>query len=111
MAAISIAGTDLEVAEGRELEPILIGEDSRAYAGNLRSSVVTQKRAFTGKTAPTLEATWDTLRAAVANRAQVTCSGIMLSGDSITAAGAVSAELERGTSPARYVISFSGVQV
>jgi hypothetical protein len=35
----------------------------------------------------------------------------MLSGDSITAAVAVSAELERGTSPARYVISFSGVQV
>lgn len=105
MSAITIAGTALECSDGGENEAILIGEESRAFAGNQRSSVRDQKRIFTFVTAPTVEATWDTLRAAVANRAQVTVSGQILSGDSITASVRVSAKQESGATPVRYIIT------
>jgi hypothetical protein len=111
VAAITIAGTALEVADGGEGEPILIGEETRAYAGNLRGSVLAAKRQFQITTAPTLEATWDTLRAAVTMGTQVACSGTVLSGDSSTFSVKVSAKLESGTSPARFIITATGVEV
>jgi hypothetical protein len=105
MAALTIAGTALEIADGDEGTPVYVGSVIDAFSGTERSTVRGEKRVFSFTTAPTLEATWDTLRAAVANGAYVTCSGIMLSGDSITARVQVSAKLESGTSPARFVIS------
>jgi hypothetical protein len=111
MAAITVFGTALECTEFTENEPIQIGEETRAYAGNLRGSVITSKRSFSFVTAPTLEATWDTLRAAVTEGTQGTVSGTGLSGDSITCSVRVSAKLESGTSPARFIISGNGVQV
>ncbi len=111
MPAITIAATALDLREGGEGTPILIGEESRAAAGNMRNSVTGQKRTFSGVTIPYAEATWDTLRAAVANRAQVTVSGTILSGDSITASLEISAKPEPGLANDFWVISFSGQQV
>lgn len=111
MSALTIAGTALEIAEGGEDPPVFVGEVSDSFSGIERNSVRGQKRAFSFVTAPTVEATWDTLRAAVAEGAQVTCSGTLLSGDSITARVQVSAKLESGTSPARFIISGNGREV
>lgn len=110
MAGITIAGVALDLQEGGESDPISIGEQSRAYAGNLRSSVRGEKRAFSGVTSPTLEATWDSLRAAVAQGAQVTVSGAILSGDSYTASVRRSAKAIPGLSGYFY-ITVSGEQV
>ncbi len=110
MAGITIAGTALDCSEGAELDPIFIGEESRAFAGNLRNAVRSSKRAFSGVTIPLLEATWDTVRAAVANRAQVTVSGTILSGDSITASVTVNAKPVPGL-PDYWIITFTGAQV
>ncbi len=111
MPAITIAGTALDLSDGGEGEPILVGEESRAYAGNMRNSVTTQKRTFSGTTIPYAEATWDTLRAAIANRAQVTVSGTVLSGDSITASLAATAKPAPGLSSDFWIITFNGQQV
>lgn len=111
MPGITIAGTALELNEGGEGEVIFIGEESRAYAGGLRSSIRSQKRTFTGTTVPTAEATWDTLRAAIANGAQVTASGVVLSGDTITASVKATAKPAPGLSTDFWVISITGQQV
>lgn len=110
MPGITIAGTALDCTDGGESEPTFIGEDARAFAGNLRNAVRGNKRNFSGTTSPTLEATWDTLRAAVANRAQVTVSGLLLSGDTITASLTVNAKPVPGL-PDYWIITFAGAQV
>ncbi len=110
MAGITIAGTALDCTDGGESDPTFIGEDARAFAGNLRNAVRGNKRNFSGTTSPTIEATWDTLRVAVANRAQVTVSGLLLSGDSITAAVTVNAKPVPGL-PDYWIITFAGSQV
>lgn len=107
---ITIAGTTIDLQEGGEGEPISIGEQSRAFAGNLRSSVRGEKRTFSGVSAPTLEATWDTLRAAVAQGAQIAVSGPTLSGDSITASVKMSAKAIPGL-PGFMYITVSGEEV
>lgn len=108
--SITIAGTDLYCTDGGEGDPILIGEESRSFSGTLRNSVRGQKRTFSGVSSPTAEATWDTLRAAVDNGEQVTVSGEILSGDSITASVKVNAKAAPGL-PDFFVISFAGQQV
>ena len=111
MAALTIGATGLECSDGGEGEPIPIGAESRAFAGNLRNTVRGQKRTFNFVTAPTTEATWDTLRAAIANRTQVTCSGTLLSGDTYIASVRASAKLYAASSPVLYIITGSGEEV
>jgi hypothetical protein len=111
MAAVSIAGQSLECSDGGEGEVIIIGEESRAYAGNLRNSVRAQKRTFNFVTAPTTEAIWDTLRAAIANRAQVTVTGTLISGDTYTASVRATAKLFAASSPVLYIITGQGEEV
>lgn len=111
MAAIIIAGVTLSCSDGGEGDPLFVGSEEAAFAGNLRNSIRGQKRTFSGTTAPTLAATWDTLRAAIANRTHVTVSGEILSGDSITAAVSASIKWETGTAPAYGIITFNGRQV
>ncbi len=110
MAGITIAGTALDCSEGSEGEPFLIGEVSRAYAGSLRNSVRSQKRQFSATTVPVPEATWDTIRVALANMTPVTVSGLILSGDSISASVKCSAKPVPGL-PDYWVISLQGEQV
>jgi hypothetical protein len=105
MAALTVAGIALEIADGGEDAPVFLGEVSDSFSGIERNSVRGQKRVFSFITAPTVEATWDTLRAAVAEGAQVTCSGVLLSGDTITGRVQVSAKLETGTASARFTIT------
>ncbi len=111
MAALTVAGTALELSEGGEGDPIYIGEEAETSSGSLRNAVTGQKRTFSFVTVETIEATWDTLRAAIANGAQVTCSGSILSGDSITASVKASAKPTTASSPIRYIITGSGRQV
>jgi hypothetical protein len=110
MSAVTIGATALECTDGGEGEPILIGDESRAYAGSQRNSVRAQKRVFGFTTVPTAEATWDTLRAAVALRAQVTCTGAILSGDTLTASVKISAKAFPGL-PGYFIITGTGEEV
>ncbi len=110
MAAITIAGIALDCPDGSEGEPTLIGEVSDSFSGIERNSVRGQKRNFTFTTVPTLEATWDSLRAAIAQRAQVTVSGLILSGDTITASVVASAKPNAGD-PGYFIITGSVRQV
>lgn len=109
--SITIAGIDLACADGGEGDPILIGEESRSFSGIQRSSVRTQKRTFAVTTVPVVQATWDSIQAAIANRAQVACSGIILSAGSFTASLKGSARAYPGSSPQLWVITLAGEQV
>lgn len=109
--SITIAGTDYWASEGGEGDEIVIGESTRAFAGNLRNSVRDVKRTFTFTTVPITETDYDTLRAAVSGKAHVTVSGTLLSGDSITAAVRITSKLESGSSPTRWIVSGQGEEV
>lgn len=111
MSAITIAGTALDVTDGGEGEPIPIGNDARAFAGNLRNSVRGQRVTFNFTTSPTSTTVWASISSACANRAQVACSGTILAGASITAALRVSAKYMAGTSPTLVVITGAGEEV
>lgn len=80
MAALIIASLTMKVitsgATQRESEPI--GEETRAFSGNLRSSVRAEKRKWSFECYFAFQADLDALRAAVPNRAFVTCSGTLL---------------------------------
>ena len=81
MSFLVIAGTTVKVARTSAAETIeRIGTSSRAYAGNLRSTVRSEKRTWKVTTTPMIAADAATLRAAIALAAQVTCTGNMLGG-------------------------------
>lgn len=110
MAAITIGGVALDCQDGTEGEPFYVGASSRAFSGNLRNSVRAQKRIFSGTSIPYEEATFESFLAVIANQAQVTCSGLILRGDSITATvRCTDAKLVPGSS--LWVFSFAGEQV
>lgn len=109
--SITIAGTDLSCADGGEGEAILIGEESRSFSGIQRNSVRGQKRTFAVTTVPVVQATWDAIQAAINDRAQVVCSGTVLSGGSVTASVKGTAKAYPGSSPQLWVISLVGEQV
>lgn len=77
MAFLTIAGITVRVSVGAAVEndPVRIGAESRAFAGNLRSTVQDEKRQWTFTTALYTQANLDTLRAAIAEDAQVACAG------------------------------------
>lgn len=73
--------TSVPVGEGQAVKRIeRIGFSSRAYAGGLRSSVRAEKRTWQVTTGLMTDAEINTLIAAVALGAQVTCSGNALGG-------------------------------
>ncbi len=105
--SVTIAGITLALADGDEGEPIMIGEAQDSFTGVERVASRGQKRQWTFVTAPTTVATFDSLRAAVDEKVAVTCSGLLLSGDTITASVVVRGKLETGTTSPRYIISGS----
>lgn len=110
MSAITVAGTALDCTDGGEGEPILIGDESRSFNGTMRNSVRAQKRTISFVTIPTLEATWDTLRAACALRAQVTVTGPIPSNDTLTCSIRLSAKPFAGL-PGYFTITGTGEEV
>jgi hypothetical protein len=85
MAFVVIAGITVPIAlDGiTEQEPDEGGEDTRAFAGNLRSTSRWTRRRWKLTTKPWPVASGEALIAAVANAAHVTCSGDGL-GDGVT---------------------------
>lgn len=78
MAFLLIDGIEVEVlADGgaAEREPIRIGESTRAFAGNLRSSVRAEKRSFVFPVLPQPPADLASLRAAIALGRHVSIAG------------------------------------
>lgn len=77
MPFLTIAGITVRVAVSGAVEndPFRVGAESRAFAGNLRSTVQEEKSQWTFTTALYTQANLDTLRAAIAEDAQVTCAG------------------------------------
>lgn len=82
MPFLTIAGITVPVSTGgaRETEPEQIGTDSRAFAGNLRTTVRAEKRAWEITTNHMTSTAFGTLRTAVANGAQVTVGGDAIGG-------------------------------
>lgn len=92
MPFLSIAGTAVPVTSdgGAENEPLRIGESTRAFAGNLRSTVRAEKRSWSFKTVPLSFAAAATIKSALANAAQVTVSGDFNNNVAVTCEGTVS---------------------
>jgi hypothetical protein len=111
MAAITIAGINLDCQEGGEAKPIVIGAESRAYAGGLRSSVRSEKATFNFTTMPTAEATWVSLASATASGTQVAVSGAILPSGNFNASVKVEAKAVQGTSPVLWIITGQGEEV
>lgn len=84
MPGLTIASHDLEVEQFAEGPPINIGEATRAFAGDARSSVRAQKRTFSAKTMPYGKSVYDALLAHCVNDTPVTVAGSCLLGDSLT---------------------------
>jgi hypothetical protein len=79
MAVLVSAGITVPViAPGATKDIVRLGTSSRAYAGNLRSSVRAEKREWEVLTSMLTQAEAVTLEAAVASAAQVSCSGDLL---------------------------------
>jgi hypothetical protein len=113
MAAITIGGVNLDLSQFEEGEPIPVGEQSRAFAGNLRNSIRNSKRQFTFEAANTTTTVWESLKTATANRAHVTVIGLVdevLSADTITASIKVRASAVPGL-PGYVNIQGSGEEV
>lgn len=84
-AFLTVAGIPLEVqlTGASRLENIYIGSKSRAFAGNLRSSVRGEKAAWSFTLPPMTPAAIAALRAAIANGAFVTVGGILVGADTL----------------------------
>lgn len=79
MAFLTIAGIDVPVeSSAKAIERI--GTSERAFAGNLRSAVRAEKRAWTVVTTLLLNADAAAIEAAVDFAEHVTCSGDILGG-------------------------------
>jgi hypothetical protein len=85
MAFLTIAGITVPVQESGSSENIdQYGTSEPAYAGNRRSAIRAEKRRWQFTTGLMLQADANTLRAAIALRAQVACAGDALNGASTT---------------------------
>jgi hypothetical protein len=104
MAFLTVAGITLEVqlAGAARLENIYVGSKSRAFAGNLRSSIRAEKRAWQFTTPPMATADVATLRTAIANGAFVTVGGTLIGADTLCTVVIASEELLPTVSPTTY---------
>jgi hypothetical protein len=81
MPALTLNSVDTDnVGAASEATPINIGEQSRAYAGNLRNSIRGQKRAWTVQISHIETADKETILAAIADEAPIVASGDILGG-------------------------------
>jgi len=86
MSFLVIAGQTVPVMEGQTAERVeRFGQESPAFAGNLRSSIRVEKRRWSVTSGLLTQAELATLKAAVALGAHVTCSGDAMGG-SVTCA-------------------------
>lgn len=93
MAALTVAGTSLPVAEFTEGVPRQRGAVTPAFNNTLRSSVISEKRQFTVVTAPVDNTYWTAMKSALADGADVTVTGDLILGASLTMKGTVAAQL------------------
>lgn len=81
MAFLVVAGITVPcIAPGATKDIERLGTSTRAFSGNLRSAVRAEKRQWEVLTSMLTQAEATTLEAAVANAAQVACSGDLLGG-------------------------------
>jgi hypothetical protein len=111
MPALTVGGVTLECTDGGEEDKVKIGEQSRAFAGNLRGTERDEKATFSFTTMPTTAAIWASLSGVITLGAHVTCTGDILPSGSITASVVAKAKAIQGTSPVLYTITGSGQEV
>ena len=104
MAFLTVAGIALEVqlAGAGRPENLYIGSKSRAFAGNLRSSIRAEKRAWSFTTPPMTTADVTTLRAAIANGAFVPVGGTLIGADTTGTVVIASEDYLPTVSPTTY---------
>lgn len=89
MPFLTIAAITVPVAEASEEEPVRIGSESMAYAGNTLSDVQDERRAWSVTTRLLVAADAATLRTAIANGAFVTVNGDLVENVATTCTVAV----------------------
>jgi hypothetical protein len=101
MSYLSVAGIVVNVSRTQPMSETIerIGSSSRAYSGNLRTTVRSEKRTWKLMTAPMIAATAATLRAAITLAAQVSCTGDMLGGSTVTCEAEVNDAPYIGSNP------------
>jgi hypothetical protein len=111
MSALTIGGVDLDCSDAGEGDKIAIGEETRAYAGNLRGTIRDEKATFNFVTLPASSTTWASLSSVIALGAHVTCSGSGIPSGAIVASVKATEKAIPGTSPVLYIITGSGQEV
>jgi hypothetical protein len=107
MAALSIAGTALNVVQFEEMEPETKGELITTFDKTLVSTISDEKRKFRVVTAPHSKTVYDAMQSAFANGASFTATGDLFLGDSLTCRGRVSyALVGLGTSDGGYLWNY-----
>lgn len=106
MAELTLDSIDLELAQDAEGDPVLIGEQSRAYAGNLRSSIRGQKRVWSAMTGYLDTTDKEALLAAVYGETHITGSGDLLGG-SLTVSVKATAQKVAGISPVLWSVALA----
>jgi hypothetical protein len=111
MSAITIGGVDLDCTEAGEDDKIQIGEEARAFAGNLRGTIRDEKAVFSFTSMPSSSTLWASLSSAIALGAHVTCSGVGIPSGAIVASVKAKPKAIAGTSPVLYTITGTGQEV
>lgn len=75
MAFLTVAGIDMQAISMEELDTEYIGEETRSYAGPMRTSIRGEYRGWRFTHLEMAPASYEALRAATALKAHVACSG------------------------------------
>jgi hypothetical protein len=80
------AGANISVAcsKGGKNAPVDLGEETASFNLTLRNAVRGQKHVWTAVTIPIDTTTENSIQALIANKAQIPCTGTLLSGSTIT---------------------------
>lgn len=91
MSFLTLAGVTVPTSVSGVQEGAIeqIGSESRAYAGNLRSTVRGQKRNWSVTTRPLTSTEESNIRSAIATGAFVTMSGDLIGGASLTVSATI----------------------
>lgn len=92
------AAINLDCQKGAESDPRLVGDETPAYRGGARASVITEKRIWNITTARISTAVKTSVRTRIAKRRQLYCAGELLENvATLCSIQCTSADMQEGT--------------
>jgi hypothetical protein len=92
------AAINLDCQKGIEADPRLVGDETPAYRGGLRASVLAEKRVWNATTARVSTTVKNAVKALIAKRRQIYCSGELFANvATLCSIQCTSAEMQEGT--------------